>query len=150
MEGDWEGIGNRNNQQQIYPGEISSVHKITKLLDSLAERLANFNELESGKGTKKLGPIGEFRELKFTETICSANLLIPSSSPIEYMPRRKHGRIALKGNQRKFDDLPSRSFRRFRDLSLAGRGEEGFKTTTRKSGRFFLFPRGSLLSIIKI
>lgn len=56
MEGDWEGIGNRNNQQQIYPGEISSVHKITKLLDSLAERSANFNELESGKGTKKLAP----------------------------------------------------------------------------------------------
>lgn len=54
MEG-WKGIGNRNNQQQIYPGGISSVHKITKLLDSLAERLANFNELESGKSNEKLG-----------------------------------------------------------------------------------------------
>lgn len=55
MEGEGGGIGNRNNQQQIYPGGISSVHKITKLLDSLAERLANFNELESGKSEEKLG-----------------------------------------------------------------------------------------------
>lgn len=54
MEGEGGGIGNRNNQQQIYPGGISSVHKITKLLDSLAERLANFNELESGKSEEKL------------------------------------------------------------------------------------------------
>lgn len=94
------GIGNRNNQQQIYPGGISSVHKITKLLDSLAERLANFNELESEKSNDKIGPIGvdEFRELKFTET--TRRLRGFSRHAPRPIYTEMNMAMALKGNQR--------------------------------------------------